>query len=283
VVKGSVKDRHISAAPFRDRVVHHAICDSVLPLFEKSFIFDSYANRIGKGTHQAINRYERFNNASRFVLRCDIYRYFPAIDHAILKADIARRVRCVRTNALIDKIIDNSNEQEPVNLYFDGDDLWTPFTRRRGLPIGNLTSQSFANIYLNPLDHFVKEQLRVKRYVRYMDDFALFHENRDELEALRQSLSAFLDKRRLRLHPTKTKTVPCSEPCLFLGMELHQNRLRRLPANNLNQFCREEVERRVYGWMGHASAADSYRLRQTLFAGGWFDPSTEPRKKHHTV
>ena len=180
------KRRTVSAAPFRDRVVHHAFCGVVEPLFERGFIYDSYANRLGKGTHRAIARYERFRDRYRWVLRCDIYRYFPAIDHEILKADLRRRIACERTLWLADRIVDGSNPQEPVNLYYPGDDLFTPFERRRGLPIGNLTSQFFANLYLDGLDHFCKEVLRVKGYLRYVDDFALFHDSREQLEEWRQ-------------------------------------------------------------------------------------------------
>jgi retron-type reverse transcriptase len=102
------KPRIVSAAPFRDRVVHHALCAVIEPLFERGFIFDSYANRVGKGAHAAVARYERFRDRSKFVLRCDIFRYFPAIDHAILKQDLRRRIACPRTLALIDAIIDGS-------------------------------------------------------------------------------------------------------------------------------------------------------------------------------
>ncbi len=138
--------RRISAAPFTDRVVHHALCGVVEPLFERGFIDDSYANRKGFGTHKAVRRYEHFRHRSKFVLRADIYRYFPAIDHAVLKADLRRRVGCADTLWLLDTIIDGSNPQEPVNTHYPGDDLFTPFTRRRGLPIGNLTSQFFAGL-----------------------------------------------------------------------------------------------------------------------------------------
>ena len=131
------KHRMVSAAPFRDRVVHHAFCAVVEPIFERGFIHDTYANRKRKGTHRAIARYEKFRDRFRYVLRCDIYRYFPAIDHAILKCDLRRRLACERTVQLADRIIDGSNRQEPVNLHFPGDDLFTPFERRRGLPIGN--------------------------------------------------------------------------------------------------------------------------------------------------
>ena len=159
------KHRIVSAAPFRDRMVHHAFCAVCAPLFERGFIFDSYANRVGKGTHRAVARYERFRDRHQHVLRCDIYRYFPAIDHAVLKRDLRRRLACERTLALADRIIDGSNPQEPVNLHFPGDDLFAPFERHRGLPIGNLTSQFFANLYLDSLDHFCKEVLLAENRV----------------------------------------------------------------------------------------------------------------------
>ncbi len=164
------KPRNISAAPFRDRVVHHAVCAVVEPIFERGFIDDTYANRKGKGSHRAVARYEQYRDRYRHMLRCDIWRYFPAIDHEILKAEFRRRIACGRTLGLLDAVVDGSNPQEPVCRYYPGDDLFTPFERRRGLPIGNLTSQFFANLYLDCLDHFVKEVLRAP-YLRYVDDF----------------------------------------------------------------------------------------------------------------
>jgi retron-type reverse transcriptase len=196
------KRRIVSAAPFRDRVVHHALCAVVAPIFERGFIDDTYANRKGYGTHRAIARYEQFRNRYRHVLRADIYRYFPAIDHAILKADLRRRIACPQTLWLLDAIIDGSNAQEPVDLLFPGDDLLAPLTRRRGLPIGNLTSQLFGNVYLDALDHFAKEVLRAP-YLRYVDDFALFHDDPLVLAGWRERLAAFLAHRRLKLHPVR--------------------------------------------------------------------------------
>jgi retron-type reverse transcriptase len=121
------KPRMISAAPFRDRVVHHALINVIGPLFERSFIFDSYANRVDKGTHRAIRRYQHFLRNYRYVLKCDIKKYFPSIDHQILKTLIRRRIADTQTLWLIDAIIDGSNPQEPVHDYFPGDDLFTPF------------------------------------------------------------------------------------------------------------------------------------------------------------
>jgi RNA-directed DNA polymerase len=107
------KKRIVSAAPFRDRVVHHALCEAIEPIFEAGFIDHSFANRKGKGTHRAIEVYERYRNRHAYVLRCDVFRYFPAIDHAILKAEFRRRIACARTLALMDTIVDRSNPQEP--------------------------------------------------------------------------------------------------------------------------------------------------------------------------
>ena len=286
------KHRVVSAAPFRDRVVHHALHAVCEPIFDRGFIHDSYANRIGKGTHRAVVRYETFRDRFRHVLRCDIYRYFPSIDHRILKRDIRRRIACERTLALADRIIDGSNPQEPVNLLFPGDDLLTPLGRRRGLPIGNLTSQFFANLYLDGLDHFCKEMLRVKGYLRYVDDFALFHDDPRQLEAWRQQIAVWLEGRRLKLHPRKTAIVRTDEPVPFLGFVLLPGGRRRLPEDNVRRFrnrlrglrdrwrhgtvTAEEVTRRVRSWIAHAEHADTWRLRQSIFRTGWFDPAREP-------
>ena len=145
------KPRLISAAPYRDRVVHHALCNVIVPLLDRTFISDTYANREGYGTHRALKRFTHFDRSSQYVLLCDIRKYFPSIDHQILKTILRRKIRCPDTLWLIDTIIDGSNEQDPAIEYFPEDDLLTPLERRKGLPIGNLTSQFFANLYLNGL------------------------------------------------------------------------------------------------------------------------------------
>ncbi|KAF0201909.1 MAG: RNA-directed DNA [Gallionellaceae bacterium] len=285
------KPRRVSAAPFRDRVVHHALCSVVAPVFEHSFISDSYANRKGYGTHRAVARYEQYRDRYRHVLRADIYRYFPAIDHEILKADFRRHIACAPTLALMDAIVDGSNAQEPVNSIFPGDDLFTPQSRKRGLPIGNLTSQWFANLYLNPLDHFVKVVLRAP-YVRYVDDFALFHDDPAVLAQWWERIKIFLCGRRLVLHPLKTFIAATATDATFLGYVLRENGARRLPEENVRRFrnrlrglrnrwqCgtagEDEIKQRVSSWIAHAAHADTWRLRRALFRDGWFDPSREP-------
>jgi len=277
------KHRIVSAAPFRDRVVHHALCDVVAPLFEQGFIGNTFANRIGKGTHKAIAAYEYYRDRHKHVLRCDIFRYFPSIDHAILKSDFRRRIACDRTLWLMDRIVDFSNRQEPVHLHFAGDDLLTPLERRRGLPIGNLTSQFSANLYLDPLDHFCVQVLRAP-YLRYVDDFALFHDDAALLGRWRERIGRFIDRRRLRLHPRKTHIVPTSEPAEFLGFVLHEGGKRALPEANIQAFKgrlkgmlisvrngaldRTAARARIDAWAAHADHAHTHGARRAILGRG---------------
>ena len=228
------------------------------------------------------------------MLRGDIYRYFPAIDHEVLKADLRRRIACARTLAVLDRIVDASNPQEPVHLYYPGDDLFTPYERRRGLPIGNLTSQLLANVYLDRFDHFVTEVLRAP-YVRYVDDFALFADDPVRLAAWRERASAFLARRRLSLHPAKTYVAATAAPATFLGFELRPAGRRRLPEASVRRFrnrlrglrdrwragtvTRGEVEQRVGAWVAHAAHADTWRLRRAIFRDGWFAPRAAGRSR----
>ncbi len=279
------KERIVSAAPFRDRVVHHALCAVIGPLFEQGFIANSFANRVGKGTHRAIEAYEGYRDRHGCVLRCDLWRYFPSIDHAILKAGFRRRIACAKTLALMDAIVDGSNPQQPAVQHFLGDDLFEPHRRRRGLPIGNLTSQFFANLYLDGFDHFATGVLRAP-YLRYVDDFALFHDDAAVLADWRERIARYLEGRRVRLHPRKTAILPTAEPSAFLGFVLLPGGRRRLPEDNVARFrnrlrglrdrwragtvSRAEVEAKVGAWIAHAEHADTWRLRQAVFRGGWF-------------
>lgn len=288
------KHRLVSAAPFRDRVVHHALCAIIEPIFEAGFIDNTFANRTGKGTHRAIEVYERYRNRYAHVLRCDIYRYFPSIDHAILKAEFRRRIGCERTLWLMDRIVDGSNAQEPIELHFLGDDLFEPYRRRRGLPIGNLTSQFSANLYLDRFDHFVTEVLQAP-YVRYVDDFALFHDDPAVLANWRARIEQYLEGRRLKLHPRKTMILPTATPVEFLGYELaptncavgrrtHIIGYRRLPEANVARFRNRlrgmrdkwrvgtikigDARARIRAWIAHAKQADTWRLRHAMLGSG---------------
>ena len=177
------KRRLISAAPFRDRVVHHALCQIIEPGFERSFIADSFANRVGKGTHRALDRLQHFTRSFRFALSCDIRQFFPSLDHEILLATLARKVTdpdVLRLGTLILASGRDILSGEYNTVWFPGDDLFAAL-RPRGLPIGNLTSQFWANCYLNAFDHFVKRELRCPGYVRYVDDFVLFADDKRPL------------------------------------------------------------------------------------------------------
>lgn len=274
------KSRLISAAPYRDRVVHHALCNIIVPIFERTFIADSYANRLGFGTHRALKKFTHFARNSRYVLQCDIRKYFPTIDHIILKELIRRKIKCPDTLWLIDTLIENSNEQEIVIDYFPGDDLLTPVTRRRGLPIGNLTSQFFANIYLNGFDHFVKEQLKISKYVRYVDDFALFSDEREFLADARLAIEEYLAQLRLKIHPIKSQLFETKIGATFLGFRVFSNiirvrnsnlhqarrRLKRLQTDYAQgKIEREKVNQSIQSWFAHLEHGDTWRLRQQIF------------------
>jgi len=280
------KERTISAAPFRDRVVHHALCNVIEPVFEKTFIHDTYANRLGKGSHRGIHRCQQYLKNYRHALKTDIRKYFPSIDHVILKQLIRQKIDCPRTLWLIELIIDGSNPQEEIAEYFAGDDLFTPHERRRGLPMGNLTSQFFANFYLSPLDHFVKETLRLP-YLRYVDDFVLFSNDKAELETARQRIESFLGEHlRLRLHPKKTHIIPCEKGITFLGQRIFRTH-RLLCKANVRRFYKrlrkrlalfragklhpDKLEAQLNSWLGHAKQADTFRLRRKILHQLFFE------------
>jgi retron-type reverse transcriptase len=273
------KQRLISAADFRDRVVHHMLINVIGPLFERRFIYDSYANRVGKGTHAAIRRLQHFMQQAKYVLKCDFRLYFPSIDFEILKREIRRVIGDKQTLWLIDTIIDGSNPQVETNWYFPGDDLFTPFERRRGLPIGNLTSQFFANVYLNAFDHFVKEELRCPFYLRYVDDSAFVHDSPAYLQALLPPLQDFLDRYRIKLHLDKCQIRPAAHGQRFLGQIVYPTH-RRLPPENVRRFARRqrsfqkryalrkitlpEIRHSLMSWLGHAEQANTWALRRAL-------------------
>ncbi|XWK87995.1 MAG: RNA-directed DNA polymerase [Phormidium sp.] len=275
------KPRIISAAPYRDRVVHHALCNIIVPIFERTFIADSYANRVGFGTHRALRRFTKFARSSRYVLQCDVRKYFPSIDHEILKSIVRRKIKCPDTLWLIDKIIDNSNPQEPVVEYFPGDDLLAPLQRRKGIPIGNLTSQVLANVYLNNFDHFVKEKLKVVKYIRYVDDFALFSEDQVFLSEARLAIEEYLASLRLKIHPIKSQLFETKEGANFLGFRVlpdcirvrkenlrrARRRLRRMQVEYAKgKIGYQEVSQSIQSWIAHLEHGDTWQLRQKIFA-----------------
>lgn len=285
------KPRIIAAAPYTDRVVHHALCNIIVPIFERTFIRDSYANRSGYGTHRALKRFTKFARSSRYILQCDVQKYFPSIDRAILKSLIRRKINCPETLWLIDGIIDNGNDVPIPMQYFPGDTLLTPLERTTGLPIGNLTSQFFANVYLNGFDHFVQEQLQISRYLRYVDDFALFGDDRGLLAEARETIETYLASLRLVIHPIKSQLFETSCGANFVGFRILPNQIRvrgdslqrgrkRFRKNRLRfllgRMAREEWGRSTQSWMAHLQHADSWRLRQAILAETEIDPPPNP-------
>lgn len=274
------KPRLISAAPYRDRVVHHALCNVIMPLLEPTLIEDTYANRIGYGTHRALKRFTGWARRYRYCLQGDIQKYFPSIDHKILKDLIRRRIKCSETLWLIDAIIDASNDQEPAIAYFPGDTLLTPLQRRRGLPIGNLTSQLFANLYLSPFDHFAKRHLKLKHYLRYVDDFTAFSDDHQELADARMAMEDYLATLRLKMHPTKSQLFETRYGANFVGFRVLPDRIR-VRNDNLSRARRrmKQLQRdyetglitlkplvqRLQSWEAHLMHGDTHRLRRKLF------------------
>lgn len=269
------KRRLISAAPFRDRVVHHALCSVLEPIFERRFIHDTYANRQGRGTHAAIDRGQEFARRHCYVLQCDAAQFFPAIDHAILLETIGRVVVDPDVLWLCDVILQSGAGvlADAYDMtYFPGDDLLAAL-RPRGLPIGNLTSQFWANVYLDRFDHFVKRELKCRAYVRYVDDFLLFADDKPTLWAWRRAVIDFMTGLRLTLHAARCHPQPVTEGIPFLGFVVYpdhrrlkrrkgiayRRRLRALAADyRARRIPLARVTASVRGWVNHARYGDTY-------------------------
>ena len=261
------KERNIAKAPFRDRVVHHAVHDVIEPLIDRTFIHDSYACRNGKGTHAAINRAQGFLMAKEYCLHGDVKKYFPSIDREILKTLLSRHIHEERLWTLLIEIIDSARNVFPGTA---------------GLPIGNLTSQFFANLYLHQLDHFVKSELKCRYYIRYMDDILLFDNDPALLlkwrAAIKDRLAAELN---LCLHPDKTAVYSARRGLTFLGFHLSRGR-RRICAQGMRRL-RSRLKRFKYlteqkmitegeigdsflCWAAHSRYADTIALRHSIAA-----------------
>lgn len=281
------KKRLISAAPFRDRVVHHALCNVIEPLWDTRFIFDTYANRKGKGTHAALDRCAQYARRFQYVLQCDLKQYFPSIDHALLRAELARWIKDEAVMELCDRIIASGvgvlNKEYEMQWFFDsdgigGDDLFA-VNRPRGLPIGNLTSQFWANVFLNGFDHFVKRELKCAGYVRYVDDFLLFGDDKKQLHQWRARVIQWLAQLRLKLHETRAQVSPVTHGIPFLGFRVYPTHRRLKQRNvihfrrrfkkNITQVTRGEMtlarlDESVQGWINHARYGDTWRLRSKV-------------------
>lgn len=270
------KKRLISAAPFRDRVVHHALCNITVPYFEKLFVADSYANRVGKGTHRAVDRCQQFARKYKYVLQCDIAQFFPSIDHEVLRQILKSMLPDESALWLIDRILASGQgvlAGEYDMVYFPGDDLLSA-NRPRGLPIGNLTSQLWANCYMNPFDHFVRRELGCVAYIRYVDDFLLFGDDKKELMQWRDAIAKRLERSRLTLHAGSAHPRPAKEGIPFLGFMIFPDHrrvkqrkgfaYRRKVKYLLKTAGQETIKSSMQGWINHVRYADSLHLRQSM-------------------
>lgn len=237
------KERVIAVAPFRDRVVHHAIVDVLTPLYEKIFIYDSYATRPGKGTHAAILRAQYFLRRWTWYLKADIQKYFYSVDHDILINILARKIKDKRLFGIIARIVRN-----------------TPLPGK-GLPIGNLTSQFLANVYLDPLDHEIKGQMGVRGYLRYMDDFVLFSDSKKSLLNLKEAIENFLlGELSLTLNPGSTWLNRATHGLSFLGMRIFPRFIRVMPKNRRRSLKR--LAQSIHAWRNGKLEED--RMSQSL-------------------
>lgn len=246
-----LKEREISVAAFRDRVVHHALVNILEPIFEKTFIYDSYANRKNKGLLKGIKRLQKMlKSDSGYFLKCDIRKFFDNINYEILEKIIKRKIKDEKILNLIDIIIRNDIQKE------------------KGLPIGNLTSQFFANIYLTGFDHFIKEELKVKKYVRYMDDFVIVDKSIERIKEIKSEIKKYLENQlELQLKKEATYINKINNGISFCGVRIFQKTIRiKKESYNLSyqkikirlkEFQKEEI-----------SEEDLYETLNSIF-GYW--------------
>ena len=265
------KTRKISKSHFRDRIVHHTLCNIIEPIFDKTFIYDSYANRKSKGALKAIYRFDNFkiratNNlkSNCYVFKADIKHYFDAVDHKILLDIIKRKIKDEKVIWLIQLILSNFNIK----------------VKDKGMPLGNLTSQFFANIYLNELDQFVKHELKAKYYIRYVDDFIILNREKRLLEYYKDKISNFLKQGLLlELHPGKCKIILLKRGVNFLGFRefyyhklLRKSNIRKM-RNKLkeckqlyssNKVSYDKIYNSLQSWLAYARYANTYKLRKSF-------------------
>ena len=258
------KERIISASPIRDRVVQHALMNYYDPVFHRHLIFDSYACRVGKGTHKAALRAFHFAKSSRYFLKMDVRKYFDSVDHEILKV-------------LLGKIIKDKTALDIFYCIIDCTDNLSG----KGIPIGNLTSQYFANYYLSAFDHYFKEQLRATRYIRYMDDILVFSDTKTEVKNFYESAVNYAGTRlKLELKPAVSGAAGSGAPFLgFLvkpsGIYLCQKTKKRYKAKiaeiehkrKEGLYTESEAGRRAESVTAHLLLARARNFRNTVLRG----------------
>jgi hypothetical protein len=245
--------------------VHHALCNFLSPVLERGFIARSFSCRVGKGTAAARECCRRLTNRHRYVLKCDVRKFFPSLDHAILLAKLEGVSRCARVMALIETVLASYQTGSGIpRAWFSGDDLLAAM-RPCGVPIGNLTSQLWGNFYLDGLDHWATETQRHGAYLRYTDDFLLFGDDKARLWELRTGVVEQLAAVRLRLAEPKSRLLTTREGVPFCGFRFSPGLRPRILGVTKRRF---EHRRRVL-----AGTRDFPRLTQAVFA--WYQFSRE--------
>ena len=275
------KQRHIHKATVRDRVLHHAVFSVLNSIFEPTFISNSLSCRIGKGTHKGIYILEKIllqtsSNTFKpcFALKCDIKKFFETVDHRILLNIICKRIKDDDVLKLLEEIVESFSSQYSTLFY------------QKGLPIGNLTSQLFANIYLNEFDQFIKHKLKIKHYIRYTDDFVIVANNKLYLENLIIPIRSFLsDKLALELHPKKVTIRKFHQGIDFLGYVVlpHHRLLRtktrqhifrklkkRVNEYKMDLISKQTLEQSLQSYLGVLSHANTYKLNNEIRNQFWF-------------
>ncbi len=272
------KRRHIHKAPVRDRVVHHLLYSYLYEMYDKTFIFDSYSCRLNKGTHKGVRRLEKViriesKNFSRpcFTLQCDIQKFFSNVDHQILLKILAERIHDKDILSLLSKVIES---------------FATDSNHSKGIPLGNLTSQVFANIYMNKLDQFTKHTLKIKHHLRYADDFIIVLNDKVLLVQLLGKIEKFLEEElKLSLHPKKIILSSIYLGIDFLGYILLPycilprtktkrrlvNRIRkRIQEYKDEQISYNTLYQSIQSYMGYLGHGDTYKLQEKLKNDIWF-------------
>ncbi len=250
------KLRRIHKASVRDRVLYQAIYQKLYPLFDKTFIYDSYSSRNRKGTHKGVKRFDEFarkatRNYSKnaFTLKCDIRKFFDSIDHQVLLNLIKRKCTDQYLLELISKII----------FSFET-------SHGKGLPLGNVTSQIFANIYMNELDQFAKHVLKAKYYIRYCDDFVIVNTSKDELISYISQLSNFLkDRLSLELHPKKISIRKISQGIDFLGY-VSLPHYRVLRTRTKRRILKKVSKDNITSYLGMLIHCKGLKIKNTILS-----------------
>ncbi len=271
------KRRSIEAPSYSDRVVQHAIHSVLSPYYERFFIPNSQACRVGKGIHSAaaiVQHYLR-QNPNLYVCQLDVSKYYPSINHDKLTLLLKKHINDERLLQLLRVIIDSTDSGTEYDYLFPADSYFHT-KGRRGIPIGNLTSQLFANIYLHEVDMYAKQALKTRRYVRYMDDILIFHEDKAQLREWQQKLIHFLyEELYLTVNPRKVRLYPANHGVTFVGYVIYpfNLRLRGSSVRRFNKRYHKQLKRLAYeqiepddvksslrSWQAHAASANGQKL-----------------------